>query len=61
VSPESKVEQRLVSLGPTDGEGVVVSSGLSEGDSVITGNLQKIGPGAPVKALLTPKLVAGPP
>jgi multidrug efflux system membrane fusion protein len=61
VSPESKVEQRLVSLGPTDGEGVVVSSGLSEGDSVITGNLQKIGPGASVKAQLTPKLVAGPP
>jgi membrane fusion protein, multidrug efflux system len=61
VSPESKVEQRLVSLGPTDGEGVVISSGLSEGDSVITGNLQKIGPGASVKAQLTPKLVAGPP
>jgi membrane fusion protein, multidrug efflux system len=61
VSPESKVEQRLVSLGPTDGEGVVVASGLAEGDNVITGNLQKIGPGAPVKALLAPKVVAGPP
>jgi membrane fusion protein, multidrug efflux system len=61
VSPESKVEQRLVSLGPTDGDGVVVASGVAEGDNIITGNLQKIGPGAPVKALPSPKLVAGPP
>jgi membrane fusion protein, multidrug efflux system len=61
VSAESKVEQRLVSLGPTDGDGVVVASGVSEGDNIITGNLQKIGPGAPVKALPSPKLVAGPP
>jgi membrane fusion protein, multidrug efflux system len=61
VSPESKVEQRLVSLGPTDGDGVVVSSGVSENDNIITGNLQKIGPGAPVKPLLAPKVVAGPP
>jgi membrane fusion protein, multidrug efflux system len=61
VSPESKVEQRLVSLGPTDGEGVVVANGVSEGDNIITGNLQKIGPGASVKVLPSPKLVAGPP
>jgi membrane fusion protein, multidrug efflux system len=62
VSSESKVEQRLVSLGPTDGEGVVISSGVSEGDNIITGNLQKIGPGASVKAQLTPSsAVAGPP
>jgi membrane fusion protein, multidrug efflux system len=61
VSPESKVEQRLVSLGPTDGDGVVVASGVSENDNIITGNLQKIGPGATVKAQPAPKLVAGPP
>jgi multidrug efflux system membrane fusion protein len=61
VSPESKVEQRLVSLGPTDGDGVVVASGVTEGDNIITGNLQKIGPGAPVKPLPSPNLVAGPP
>ena len=61
VSAESKVEQRLVSLGPTDGDGVVVASGVSEGDHVITGNLQKIGPGAPVKPQPAPKVVAGPP
>ncbi len=62
VSPESKVEQRLVSLGPTDGDGVVVASGVTEGDNIITGNLQKIGPGAPVKAQISPaSAVAGPP
>ena len=62
VSPESKVEQRLVSLGPTDGDGVVVATGVVEGDNIITGNLQKIGPGAPVKAQISPATaVAGPP
>jgi membrane fusion protein, multidrug efflux system len=40
---------------------VVVASGVSEGDNIITGNLQKIGPGAPVKPLQAPKVVAGPP
>lgn len=36
-----------MSLGPTDGASVSVT-GLSDGDRVITGNLQKIGPGSPV-------------
>jgi multidrug efflux system membrane fusion protein len=45
------VEQRLVSLGPTSGDLVVLSSGVSEGDQVIAGNLQKIFPGAPVKPM----------
>jgi membrane fusion protein, multidrug efflux system len=43
------VEQRLVSLGATDGDLVTVLKGLSEGDQVIAGNLQKIAPGVPVK------------
>src|SRR5580698_2295817 len=47
VGPDGKAEQKLVSLGPTDGESVSVT-GLSETDRVITGNLQKIGPGSPV-------------
>ena len=54
VNPESKVEQRLVSLGPTEGDLVAVLTGVSEGDGVICGNLQKVGPGALVK----PELVA---
>ena len=53
VGADGKAEQKLVSLGPTDGESVSLT-GLSESDRVITGNLQKIGPGSPV-APITPK------
>ncbi|MGI6850644.1 efflux RND transporter periplasmic adaptor subunit [Mesorhizobium sp. 1B3] len=42
------VEQRLVSLGPSVGNFVALSSGVSESDQVISGNLQKIFPGAPI-------------
>jgi multidrug efflux system membrane fusion protein len=34
-----------------DGELVSVVKGLNAGDRVIVGNLQKIGPGSPVKPL----------
>jgi multidrug efflux system membrane fusion protein len=44
-------EQRLVTLGPMDGALVAVLKGVAESDRVIDGNLQKIGPGAPVKPL----------
>jgi membrane fusion protein, multidrug efflux system len=47
VGPDGKAEQKLVTLGPSDGESVSVT-GLAENDRVITGNLQKIGPGSPV-------------
>jgi hypothetical protein len=47
-------EQRLVSLGPSDGDLVAVLTGVSQGDGVICGNLQRTGPGAVVK----PQLVA---
>lgn len=53
VGADGKAEQKLVSLGPTDGDSVSVT-GLSENDRVITGNLQKIGPGSPV-APIVPK------
>lgn len=49
------VDQKLVSLGPTDGDLISVTSGISESDQVITGNLQKIGPGMPVSPLPQPK------
>jgi len=49
------VDQKLVSLGPTDGDLISVTSGISETDQVITGNLQKIGPGMPVSPLPQPK------
>ena len=48
----NKAEQRLVSLGPTDGDLVAVLKGVSEGEHVISGNLQKIGPGAAVQPSL---------
>jgi multidrug efflux system membrane fusion protein len=51
VGKDNLVEQRLVSLGPVDGGLVVLSSGVSEGDQVIAGNLQKIFPGAPVQPM----------
>jgi multidrug efflux system membrane fusion protein len=51
VSKNGTAEQRLITLGPTDGELVTVTKGVAEGDEVINGNLQKIGPGSPVKAL----------
>jgi multidrug efflux system membrane fusion protein len=47
VGAGSKAEQKIVSLGPVSGDAVSVT-GLSENDQVITGNLQKIGPGSPV-------------
>ena len=51
VGKGDKAELRLLTLGPMDGELVSVSKGLSEGERIIVGNLQKIGPGSPVKPL----------
>ncbi|RUW57556.1 efflux RND transporter periplasmic adaptor subunit [Mesorhizobium sp. M7A.F.Ca.US.008.03.1.1] len=51
VGKGNTVDQRLVSLGPTSGDQVAILSGVAEGDQVITGNLQKIGPGAPVSPI----------
>jgi multidrug efflux system membrane fusion protein len=50
VGPEGKAEQKIVTLGPAEGD-VVSVTGLTESDRVITGNLQKIGPGSPVAPL----------
>ena len=51
VGDGDKAELRPLELGPGDGALVSVTKGLKEGDRVIVGNLQKIGPGSPVKAL----------
>jgi membrane fusion protein, multidrug efflux system len=50
VGPDNKAEQRYVSLGPADGDLVAVTKGVNEGDSIIVGNLQKLGPGTLVQA-----------
>jgi membrane fusion protein, multidrug efflux system len=44
------VEQRIVTLGPAEGD-LVAANGVQPGDRIITGNLQKIGPGMPVQPL----------
>ena len=49
VGADGHVEQKFVTLGAEIGDAVVVEKGVAEGDAVITDNLQKIGPGAPVK------------
>jgi membrane fusion protein, multidrug efflux system len=51
VGAQDKAELRLLTLGPTDGDLVSVAKGLSEGDRIIVGNLQKIGPGSPIQPL----------
>ncbi|WP_293866453.1 efflux RND transporter periplasmic adaptor subunit [uncultured Alsobacter sp.] len=51
VGQGNKVEMRPVTVGRTDGELVSVVAGLKDSDQVITGNLQKIGPGAPVSPM----------
>src|SRR6202030_797238 len=50
VGPDNKADQRYVSLGPVDGDLVVVTKGVREGDSIIVGNLQRVGPGTLVQA-----------
>lgn len=45
------VAQQYVTLGPSDGASVAVTKGVAAGDLVITGNLQKIGPGMPVQPI----------
>jgi membrane fusion protein, multidrug efflux system len=52
VGEGNKADQRLVSLGPSDGGFVAILKGVAEGEQVINGNLQKIGPGALVKPTL---------
>jgi multidrug efflux system membrane fusion protein len=51
VGQGDKAELRPLELGPGDGSLVSVVRGVREGERVITGNLQKIGPGSPVQAL----------
>ncbi len=51
VGAGNKAEQRQVMLGPVDGDLVAVEEGLAAGDRIISGNLQKIGPGSLVKPM----------
>ncbi|HVZ00182.1 MAG TPA: efflux RND transporter periplasmic adaptor subunit [Dongiaceae bacterium] len=51
VGDKGTAEQRFIETGAVLGDRIVISKGLKDGDKVITGNLQKLGPGAPVQAL----------
>jgi multidrug efflux system membrane fusion protein len=51
VGKNNLVEQRMVSLGASDGVMVAIEKGVAEGDQVIDGNLQKMGPGTPVQPM----------
>ncbi len=49
VARDKKAHRQTVTLGETVGNRVVIASGLSEGDVVITEGYQKLGEGNPVK------------
>jgi membrane fusion protein (multidrug efflux system) len=51
VNREEKVEQRILTLDRALGDRWLVRSGLESGDRVIVEGLQKVRPGAPVKAV----------
>jgi multidrug efflux system membrane fusion protein len=51
IGEKGTAEQRFIETGATIGDRIVINKGLKDGDKVITGNLQKLGPGAPVQAL----------
>jgi multidrug efflux system membrane fusion protein len=55
VGEGNKVEQRLVKLGDSDGDRIIVTDGLKAGERVITGQLQKIRPGAVVQPETDPQ------
>ena len=50
VGAESRIAPRPVTLGPTAGNNVVVSKGLSPGDQVVVEGILKVQPGGVVKA-----------
>jgi membrane fusion protein, multidrug efflux system len=53
VNGDSKVEQRRVTVGPSQGLDTVIQSGLKLGEQVIVEGIQKVRPGQKVKATLT--------
>jgi membrane fusion protein, multidrug efflux system len=52
VADNGKAQQRMVSIGATYGDRIVVTKGVTAGDAVIIGNLQQIAPGAPVRPIV---------
>jgi multidrug efflux system membrane fusion protein len=48
VKPDDTVETRPIKVGPTTGEVTVITSGVSDGERVVTGGQYKLQPNAPV-------------
>jgi multidrug efflux system membrane fusion protein len=61
VADNGKAQQRMVSIGATYGDRIVVTKGLTAGDAVIVGNLQKIASGTSVRPVAGPREAAGRP
>jgi membrane fusion protein (multidrug efflux system) len=57
IGPDSKVELRILQTERAVGNSWLISSGLTVGDQLIVENLQRIRPGAPVKAVPATTLV----
>jgi multidrug efflux pump subunit AcrA (membrane-fusion protein) len=55
VADHGKAAQRMVSIGATYGDRIVITKGVTATDTVIVGNLQKIAPGAPVRPIAGPR------
>ena len=51
VSPDSRVEKKYITVGGFSGKGIIVDSGLEEGEKVITEGTQKVSGGMKVKIM----------
>ena len=49
VRPDNTVGQRLVKLGPAEGQRVAVLDGLAAGDAIVVDGMDRLRPGAPVE------------
>ncbi len=54
VGKDDVVEQRMVSLGPSEGDMIVVEKGIAAGDRIISGDLQKLSRGMTVQPMPHP-------
>ena len=62
VRPDNTVMQRVVKLGPADGQRVAVSEGLAAGDVVVVDGMDRLRPGAQVEVSgARPEIKAPPP
>ena len=57
---DNKAEARHVEVGDWQGDGWIVTAGLSGGEKVIVDGVMKIGPGAPVHVVETPRANTSP-